>query len=168
MSGTSLCLWDTKKLFPLGRWGQCWWNDLPKSSGVSGRTVLWASLMIGLSPWHQYWVNTALSISYELCHPNSPDFMELGSFIFFQLYNNVLWRVCDGCRHHFCAHSCILEASKEGLDLFAPKPQKLNQLPQKVCKQIEILLIPPLCLCSSWPGSILVLWIYSRFLIHLL
>lgn len=34
----------------------------------------------------------------------------------------------------FCANSCVLEASKEGMDLFAPKPQKLDQLPQKVCK----------------------------------
>lgn len=120
MPGSSLCLWDTKRLFPLDRWGQCWLNDLPKSSGVSGRTVLCACLIIGSSPWHEYQLNTVFSISYEQCHLNFHDFMQLGSFIFFQFYNNVLCWVCDGS--HLLSCKQMHFGSKQGRnDSFCPQ-----------------------------------------------
>lgn len=105
-SGSSLCLWDTKRLFLLARWGQCWLNDLPKSPGVSSRTVLWACLIIGSSPWDEYQLNIVFSISYKQCHLNFPDFMELGSFIFLRFYNNVLCWVCDGSHLLSCEQLC--------------------------------------------------------------
>lgn len=122
-TGSLLCLCDTEGWFTSYRWGQCWLNDLLKSTGVPGRTILWACLTISSSPCHKYHLNTVFFISYNVIW--TLGFMDLDTSIFylFQFYKNTFCWVCEGS---FCFHtnSCILEASKQGrkeqMVLFVP------------------------------------------------
>lgn len=110
------------------------------------------------------WIPINYSLFHFLqCHLNFPDFMDLGSFIFFQFYNNVLCWVCDSSHLLLCKQ--LHSGSKQGRNSpFCPqnqretKPTAPQNLPVK-WNTFNSPSLPLLFLTWLYTGFINLLWI---------